>query len=196
MLRSDWLLWRSGGIGASDVPSILGVSPYRNILDIYNDKINPSTEEKTSYIMELGNIMEPIARANYEIITGYEFSACNVEHSEIKHYRCSLDGFNKELNKVIEIKYCGKNFTEICPDKYYPQVQYQYAITNCVSLDLVQINDDKKINIIPIERNDEYIIDMLKKVDEFWNCVVSKTPPEFIPKEKKCRKKKTAIEKM
>jgi putative phage-type endonuclease len=195
--RKDWLAWRKKGVGASDVPSIMGVSPYRSILDIYNDKVSDVIEEKTSYIMELGNTLEPIARSYYEIGVDADFPAANFVHATTPHYRASLDGFNEELNEAIEIKYVGKTFFEECPPKYYPQIQYQYAVTLCEKITLVQINNMNKIHHFLVERDNEYIADMLKKVDHFWQCVLDRNIDEItamvpvkIKKEGKKRSKK------
>lgn len=188
--RQQWLKNRKLGVGASDVPAIMGVSPYRNILQTYDEKISESIDESTNYAMELGNTLEPIAREAYEDLMEYKFPACNFVNVEKPHYRCSLDGFGN--GHAIEIKYCGANFTEDCPLKYYPQIQFQYAVANCKSIDLVQINNTQQINVIPVPRNDEYITDMLKKVDWFWDCVINKRRDEIeaaLPL-KKTRKKK------
>jgi len=195
--RLSWLEHRRAGVGASDCPSIMGESPYSTILDTYNSKINLAEEKEPSYVMELGNKLEPIARCRYELINDADFPAVNFVHASKSHYRCSLDGYNVELNKAIEIKYCGRNFSETCPDKYKAQVQYQYAITNCDFLDLVQINNMNEINIIPIDRDNEYITRLLDKVDWFWDCVVNKKLQEIIEavpvKVKKPRRKKGEV---
>ena len=198
MERLDWLKWRKSGCGASDVPSIMGVSPYRTIMDIYLDKTSDLIEEKTNFIMELGNKLEPIARSRYELLNDADFPAANFVHASKPHYRASLDGYNKELNKAIEIKYIGKNFFDECPDKYYPQIQYQYAVTLCESIDLVQINNMNDIKVFRVDRNVDYILKMLERVDWFWDCVLNKKeeeimaamPPKKERKERKPRKKK------
>jgi predicted phage-related endonuclease len=39
--RADWLEWRRGGIGGSDVAAILGVSPWRTEFDVWASKVAP-----------------------------------------------------------------------------------------------------------------------------------------------------------
>ena len=34
----EWLIWRAQGIGASDAPIIMGVSPWSNIIALWRDK--------------------------------------------------------------------------------------------------------------------------------------------------------------
>jgi putative phage-type endonuclease len=193
--RLEWLRWRKKGIGASDVPSIMGVSPYRSIHDVYLDKISDVIEEKTSYIMELGNTLEPIARSYYELEKDADYPAANFVHTTTPHFRCSLDGFNRDLNRAIEIKYIGKNFFEECPVKYVPQIQYQYAVTLCDEIDLVQINNMNQIKTFLVKKDIEYIKAMIERVDWFWDCVINKKEDEILAamppkKERKARKKK------
>ena len=140
MNRQEWLEHRRGGVGASDCSAIMGESPYSTMLDIYKSKVNPIEEKEPNWAMQLGNKLEPIARAKYEILKDADFPAANFIHASKPHYRVSLDGYSRELNKAIEVKYCGRNFTDEVPPKYKAQVQYQYAVTNGDSLDLVQIN--------------------------------------------------------
>jgi putative phage-type endonuclease len=182
-------------VGSSDCSAIMGDSPYSNIHDIYLSKVNPVEEKEPNFAMQLGNTLEPIARAMYEILNDAEFPPANFTHATNPHLRVSLDGFNFERNKTIEIKYCGRNFTAEIPLKYKAQVQYQYAVTGCTSLDLVQINNMNQVNVIPIERDNEYITRMLERVEWFWDCVLNKKEDEILAamppkKERKPRKKK------
>lgn len=179
MNRQEWLEHRRGGVGASDCSAIMGESPYSTMLDIYKSKVNPVEEKEPNWAMQLGNKLEPIARAKYEILKDADFPAANFIHASKPHYRVSLDGYSRELNKAIEVKYCGRNFTDEVPPKYKAQVQYQYAVTNCASLDLVQINDINEINIIPVLRDNEYISRLLEKVDWFWACVIGRKEEEI-----------------
>mgnify|MGYP000308297088 CR=1 FL=1 len=36
--RADWKLWRRGGLGASDLPAILGISPWASPFSVWADK--------------------------------------------------------------------------------------------------------------------------------------------------------------
>ena len=200
MNRLDWLQWRKSGVGASDCPIIMGDSPYSNILKLYDDKISDEIIEKTSYVMDIGNKLEPIARSTYELLMDVDYPAANFVHATTPHYRASLDGFNIDLNHAIEIKFVGKAFTDKCPVKYYAQIQYQYAVSLCEKNTLVQINNLNEINIIEVERDNDYIIRLLEKVDWFWACVQKRDRAsieayyETIKPVKKARKKKVKAE--
>lgn len=174
MNREEWLRWRKFGIGASDCPIIMGDSPYSNLLELYLDKTSDEVKEKSNYIMELGNQLEPIARARYELLDDGEYPPANFIHALKPYYRCSLDGYNADKNKAIEIKYCGKVFKEEVPLKYRAQLQWQYAVTLCESLDYVQINNMNRVSVMAVEKDDEYISRLIDKVDWFWECVLNR----------------------
>ena len=57
--QEEWLKIRKEGIGGSDVASILGHSPFRNIKDIYKSKIE-DVPQITSEAIEFGNAFEPL----------------------------------------------------------------------------------------------------------------------------------------
>lgn len=63
---------RSGGIGGSDVPAILGVSPYASPIDVWMEKVqHPAWRPKdVSPEMRFGTLLEPIMRSAYMEDTG------------------------------------------------------------------------------------------------------------------------------
>jgi len=178
--RVEWLKQRQLGIGSSDCPPIMGESPYSTMVDIYDSKVALEVVEKSSWVMDKGNTLEPIARARYELLNNADFPPAMFVHVQKPHYRCNVDGYSKELDKVIEIKWCGAKFTDKVPSKYKAQVQYQYMVTNCKELEMVQIDNMNRINVIPVERDDEYIARLIDKVDWFWDCVINKRRDEVL----------------
>jgi putative phage-type endonuclease len=95
--RTEWLKKRKLSIGSSDAPAIHGKSPYLTELQLYNDKTSDVIDEKSSYVMEMGNRLEPEARklfaAEYNLIHGRDetFSPKMLTHSECQFMTASLD---------------------------------------------------------------------------------------------------------
>ena len=115
MSRQNWLDWRHKGIGSSDAAAIMGVSPYKTALQLWEEKVKPDAKEKPSnWAMEKGNEYEPIARqqfcAHYNLQNGTEetFDPLLVELAEAPFMRASLDGSASDRSTIIEIKYQGK----------------------------------------------------------------------------------------
>ena len=177
-----WLEWRKQGVGASEIAAILGISPYKTRHDIFLSKTTDQVNE-TSFIMQRGHDKEIIARAKYELMNGDEFPPALIENDIYPYMRASLDGYNKEKNHVIEIKYCGKNFKDTIPDYYNVQCQYQMFLTNA-TCELVWITDDDQIKCVPVERDLELIKTIIAEVVAFWDEVKKNNYKEEISDEK------------
>lgn len=178
--KKEWLMWRASGLGSSDAPVVVGCYDYCTPYQLWEQKTGKvDIADTNSYIMNRGNEMEPIARAKYEIQTGLNMPAGRFEHHEFKFLRATMDGYDISRKQGIEIKYVGKEHKSI-PDKHMAQIQHQLIVTGAKSIDYVTITDDKTIKITKIEPNQNYIIEYLKKAIEFWNLVISDTPPELV----------------
>jgi putative phage-type endonuclease len=175
---SEWLKWRKQGIGASDVPAILGICPYRTANDIYLSKMDDAPESKGNWATNMGHELEPIARAHYEIHANAEFPAQLIEHRMYNFFRASLDGYNEAKKHHIEIKFVSDQVFEKgeCPENYMAQIQFQMALAE-TTCDLVLINKNKDVKIIPIPRNDDQIAKMIPALLTFWENVTAKIPP-------------------
>jgi putative phage-type endonuclease len=208
MSRSDWLDWRRKGIGASDSPAIMGVSPYKTAIQIWEDKT--STEkpvEMSSRIMEKGNELEPIARkqfaAHYNLINDADetFEPMLAQLEELPFMKASLDGSSHNKKIIVEIKFQGKENHEKIkaavngPNKYadgkdfiridyWTQMQHQFICSNADEGYLVSINEastNKKLDVvwIKIMPDREYHKKHLAACITFWDCVVNKRRPEL-----------------
>jgi putative phage-type endonuclease len=127
---SNWLLWRSQGIGSSDIASILGISPWKSAHELFKERTGEvkAVDISNQYQVQRGVVNEPRARALYELISGSKFEPALHVHSEYSFMRVSLDGDDGET--VLEIKVPGVKTLEdakkgIVPEYYMCQVQYQ-----------------------------------------------------------------------
>lgn len=137
----DWLAWRRRHVCASEAPIIMGVSPYATITDWWRDKMNlPPLKVKNTFAMDRGNLLEPIARARYSLLTGHSMSPALYENQFNPLFGASMDGANPVLKKGLEIKYVGKVDWEgvlqgFVPAKYQPQLQAQFYCTGFETID-------------------------------------------------------------
>lgn len=176
-----WHEWRNAGIGASDVPVLFEVSPWKTVYRLWQEKTNQMDQFKGNAATRRGQDLEKVARKKYEEKTLSEFPPETREYKEYPVLRCSLDGFNHELNRIIEIKCPGKSDHEtavrgIVPEKYVPQVQAQLLITGAIDLDYVSF-DGTDIAIVKVIPDLEMQRQIVEKAKWFWNLVETKTPP-------------------
>lgn len=182
----EWLEWRRSGIGASDVPIILNLSPWKTPYQLWEEKTGLTIEdpEKYNFITEEGHRLEPKARALYEVETGIVAPTALVERQDNPKHRASLDGRNAEKKKTVEIKFVGAGekwemaLNDEIPDYYRAQMQWQLYVTGDESNDYVAFNKKEfKIKIITVYPDIEFIKDAVKEVDKFWKLVEDKKEP-------------------
>lgn len=89
-------------IGGSDIPIIMGISPFKSRFDLLLEKAGLKENDFTgNEYTEYGNVMEPKIREhlNSTAGTGFEFKEYKKVNGDI---RCHLDGYNE--HEVLEIK--------------------------------------------------------------------------------------------
>ncbi len=93
--RADWLAWRRQGIGASDVPAILGLSRWASPWSTWADKVGllPPDDDQGDYA-EFGHWAELMVGPWFAHRTGLAVAGeqMQVEHPEHPWRRCTIDG--------------------------------------------------------------------------------------------------------
>ena len=189
--RSDnWLAWRSKGIGGSDAPIVMGVSPYKTPYQLWEEKTGrKKPDDQSNWATERGNRLEPIARAKYELLRDIEMGPATCQHFQYEFMRASMDGWNPQLKRGLELKFAGKADHEGAragkiPDKYWPQVQHQIFVTGAEVIDYGSYYVPKDVPdhqgeliVVEVKPDIEYIKQYLKIAIKFWECVTTSTPP-------------------
>ncbi len=129
----EWLAWRRGGIGSSDIAAICGVCPYRSRIDVMREKLGFG-ETFVNAAMERGTKYEETARLLLNKETGTCFSPQCVEHDLFPYFIASLDGLSIFCTVISEIKVPGKKTLDkikmgIIPESHIYQMQWQLYIT-------------------------------------------------------------------
>ena len=68
-MRSEFQQERQSGIGSSDMPAILGISPFRSAVDVYLEKIGERPASPVSPAMRVGLKLEPVIASEYIELT-------------------------------------------------------------------------------------------------------------------------------
>ena len=191
MNQAEWKLWRHKGIGGSDAPIILGKSPYKTALELYEEKIMPEPpEEKSNFVADRGNRFEPKIRSLISLTMDIDFEVALVELPGTP-LKVSLDGRSPDRKIIIEIKTVGKDDHElakqkIMPEKYIAQVQHELFVTKadvclyCSYYDKDWNEDNvsaENLEIFEVKPDLEYQSDLISKEYEFWEAVQKRKPP-------------------
>lgn len=174
----EWLKLRKTKITATDAPPIMGVSPWKNLSKLYQEKISEKNNTFITSRMQRGIDLEPIARDLFTLQTGIVVQPMIVS---IGWAMASLDGFNQADSAIVEIK-CPSNadhsiaLSGKIPNHYYPQLQHQIYVTGFSGCYYFSFDGIDGVAVF-VERDDEYIDELIKKEKEFYECLINRTPP-------------------
>jgi len=176
----EWYEWRRSKIGASDCPIIMGVSPFKTPLDLYNEKIN-GTKTFINKAMERGSSMEGEALVSFGVEMGVITNPQVFQHPEIEWMVASLDGWCEEGGFHVEVKCPNENVCKniklgIIPPYYQWQIQHQLCVAN-TSFGYLYVYDGLEGTLVKIDRDDQMIAKLLEKEREFFNLLQTETPP-------------------
>ena len=189
-----WLEYRRTRIGASDLPIILGDSPFMTAQALWEEKLMFRSPQVMSSYMQRGVDLESTARGLICDRMGYLLEPCVIEHDEVDYLIASLDGVNEEAGVICEIKCPGLKTHLMAaageiPTHYQWQIEHQFLVSGLRNCLYVSYNPEYEENpLIIIERSVNLDLHnfILEKTRGFWECLQSITPPP-----KKERKKKS-----
>lgn len=177
----EWHQFRRTHLGASDAISIMGMSPWKSPIELYEDKIFQLDQKENPY-MYRGKQLEPIALQEFEKETGLIMFPAVYIHDTIDWMCASFDGITLEEDAIVEIKCPGKKDHEEAlkgriPKKYMPQLQHQLFVSGLDIAYYYSFDGCKGINL-EVKRDQEFIDKMIEKEFEFWQCLLTLTPPK------------------
>lgn len=187
----EWHELRSKSIGASEAPVIMEVSPWKTPLQLYEDKLSRNITIPNA-AMKRGLNLESVARKRLEAIFNIEFNPVVCFHHELPFLIASLDGLSSDNKYIVEIKCPGAADHKMARDgkipyHYYPQLQHQMMVTGHQTNYYYSFNGEEG-HLVPCQRNEEYIKELITKEKDFYSCLTNKIPPT--PTQKDCIKRK------
>lgn len=184
----EWLEWRKGLITASDVPIIMGVSPYSTARELWERRKGLLAEVQDNPGMRRGRELEPVARDLAEkSIDGFFQPAC-CQSDEYPFMGASLDGLALGTGDVLEAKCPSEDDHLIAmngnvPSKYLPQVQAQAIATGCNKLYYASYRPGAKQEFVLLNLSGAELrlqadqSKLVERVRVFWESLESDTYP-------------------
>lgn len=190
----DWLDWRRGGLGASDIAAVAGLSPFATPTTIYLNKVGLLPDSEDEDWQRIARRLEPVIaelycdeRPGWGVI---DPQLC-VTHSERPWMRATLDGraIPPEAERIISEPWDWRPFESKTtvrwngdwgaepPDYYQCQGQWQMAVTGRSSVIIAALIDGRRFRWWEIPRR-QGEIDLLVSIGEaFWQRVLERRPP-------------------
>lgn len=173
-------------VGGSDVPIVLGISKYKNAFDLAKEKVGlvPKVFDSNEYT-EYGKVLEPQIRDYINAINETNFQPDTAINKELC-IRGNADGVDYDEKLLLEIKTHGKNPTR---NVYEAQMQLYMYLFDLPAGWLAMYErpenfdaefDADRLKIEVVHRDDQYIEDILQKIQLFWKrCEALKENPEM-----------------
>lgn len=177
------VLDRTKYIGGADIAAILGISPWRNVVDLWMDKITPPKENGgNAAAKRRGSRLEPYIRDMIVEEHGLRIVESNQRYKDevIPYFASEIDFEyldeetgqieNGEIKTVhpFKAKEWGDINTDLLPIHYVAQVQWGLGIKKRNRCKVFALIGDE-LKPYQIERDDETIEAMRTRADEFWN---------------------------
>jgi putative phage-type endonuclease len=186
--REQWLELRRSGLGGSDAPATLGLSPYTSPVALYLDKVDPQPDVDKP-IFEAGRRAEPTIALWFAEHTGYQvvhypvmlrsrrhsFMLGNVDRFVVNDDGewCVLEIKNVDRSKAHEwvggpplyARLQGLHYLSVCGDAFA-----KLYVAACIG--------GNDYRYFEIERDEELITNLIAKEEEFWTLVQLERMPE------------------
>lgn len=190
--NKEWLEERKKGLGGSDSPVVLGVSPFKTKKELWMEKRGLIEEPEPTPAMKRGRVLEPVVAELYKETTGRKLRRKNqiIQHKKHPFILANLDreivgsGNGYGGPGVLEIKCPGLKVFSQCkreglPDYYTIQLQHYLEVTGRNWGSFVVFNAERwELLWFDVKRDNE-LIDYIIEADlGFWKLVEEGKAPE------------------
>lgn len=189
MSRANWLKWRNKGVGGSDAACICGINKYKSPVELWMEKAGQIEPKESGEAAYWGTILEPIVRKEFSLRSNLKVKVVKsmLQHSEHTFMLANLDGvvIDPECGECIfEAKTASAFKSEQwednnIPEDYMLQIQHYMAVTGYSRTYIAVLIGGNQFKYKIIERDDELINMLIKLEEDFWQHVVTNTPPSM-----------------
>ncbi len=199
LTEQEWLDYRRGGIGGSDVSIIFGVSHFRTGRELYYDKvgIKPAKEDEDSTWIQkkMGHLLEDLVAEIFSKKTGLKVFQIKkmFSHPKYPFMRADVDYFVElpdGTRGILECKTTNYQNRDAWDDEKFPyqyelQIRHYMAVMN---LDFCYIaclwgNNEKDFTYRYVERDYDFEDQIIEAEEYFWEEYVTKRiEPTFVEK--------------
>lgn len=160
----EWLAWRLGGLGASDLPTVAGVSPWQTEYQLAALKRGMTAPFEGNAATRWGHRMEAVGIEVYQEATGLEVvTGETFGDPRWPHLWATLDGRAGRVG--VEVKATGRWDTP--PPSVQVQGLGQIGLADLDAVDVVRLSMHGEPTITRVERDDATITELLA-LGEAW----------------------------
>ncbi len=165
----EWVEARRHYITATDIPALLGLSPYRCEADVAAEKQGADGHAETLR-MRLGAALEPFIAAEYERETGRRLRRFGgmLAHPRIDWAAASPDYGTVGERRLVEIKWSGSRsrFADGLPQDVEAQVAWQLGVSGYPAADVAALVGDE-LRIFPLAADEALFANLVEVASDF-----------------------------
>jgi len=175
-----WLdMRRKTGVGASESPAILGLSPFGSSMELYARKVGVLGEIEDNEAMKWGRILEGAVLQEFSKEVGRNLRPDGriLQSIEAPYLICTPDAMDQ--HGVVQVKVSGvsKWWVDEIPKWVWGQVQHECAVTGMNIATVVVLVGGTKLLWQHVQRDNRFIETILMpQCEEFWRCVTERIP--------------------
>jgi putative phage-type endonuclease len=200
--QESFMTARADGLGGTDLAAIVGLSPWKRPIEIYEGKINPGGfPELDKELLFWGSALEPLIRERYAIRFDVDVTAPKdiaalfprskpwkdqtIVIGEEPWMLGTPDGLMPQFLCGWECKCSGRKSdewgtpgTDQVPEQYLIQVMWYMAVTGYKAWNIAVLFAGNSLQSYRVERDDGLVKALIEAGRAFWNDhVLTQVPP-------------------
>ena len=164
----EWVEARKSLITATDIPVLLGLSPYKCEADLADEK-RGLTEVQATTRMRMGLALEDLIAAEYEAVTGHKTRRWTslAIHRDLEWAAASPD--RKRKGALVELKWSGSKsrFADGLPQDFEAQVSWQLGVTGYRHADVAVLAGDELLPVFEVDFDAALFDDLVAVATDF-----------------------------
>lgn len=166
----EWLTARRSLITATDIPVLLGLSPYKCEADVADEKLYGTTTEATLR-MRVGTAVQDLIGEEYGRVTGrrtQRFLGLRI-HPELEWAGASPDFRVIGERRLVEAKRTSSRsrFADGLPQDVEAQVAWQLGVTGFPRADVAALVGDDDLQVFEVEADAHLFADLVAIAEDF-----------------------------
>lgn len=166
----EWLDARRSLVTATDIPVLLGLSPYKCEADLADEK-RGLWQQPTTLRMRAGSLLQDLIGEAYTEKTGRKVRRFGtlVIHPSLPWAGASPDFRTVGERRLVEAKRTASRsrFADGLPQDIEAQVQWQLGVTGYPSADVAALIADEDVQVFPVDFDADLFQDLVAVAEDF-----------------------------
>lgn len=184
---TEWHATRKRGIGSSDIPAILGYSPYRSAAHVWAEKRGEDIGDDAGEAALWGTLLEPVIATEWGIRNrSATYPAPTIYQLDAPHRMASLDrlvgtcpdgGGPCGLEIKAHSEWKAGSWRDDVPDAVLAQVSWQLLVAGFDHMHVAALIGGQRLVLHTVHRDDRIIDYVAAEADLVWQHILDGTLP-------------------